>query len=93
VGEGDADRAGEDNQEPPGGAGSKNHGFIDGNKRTTVILTHLLITASGYELCPLTEQEAMDPALEQLVLDTVDDVLDFDGIAAWFKARLRRVAD
>jgi death-on-curing protein len=32
---------------------SGNHDFNDGNKRTTVILTHLLLDKSGYELRPL----------------------------------------
>jgi prophage maintenance system killer protein len=29
------------------------HGFTDGNKRTTLILLHTLITNSGYRLVPV----------------------------------------
>jgi death-on-curing protein len=68
---------------------ASNHGFIDGNKRTTVILTHLLIDRSGYELVPLPGEDG-DEMVENLVLAVVCRRMNFEEVVAWFKARLRR---
>jgi death-on-curing protein len=65
-----------------------NHGFADGNKRTTIILTHLLLARSGYVLRPLNADEDPVKAIEDLVLDVVTGRIDFEGISAWFKQRL-----
>ena len=65
-----------------------NHGFIDGNKRTTVILTHLLIDRSGYKLVPLRGEDR-NKIVEKLVLAVVCHEMSFEDAAAWFEARLR----
>jgi death on curing protein len=64
-----------------------NHGFLEGNKRTTVILTHLLISQSGHELRPLGA-EVLQDAMEAMVLDVVEHKMKVDDITAWFRARL-----
>lgn len=69
---------------------SGNHGFADGNKRTTIILTHLLLSKSGYRLRPLRTDGSLDVAMEELVLAVVRHELVFDQIVDWFKQRLRR---
>ena len=67
-----------------------NHGFADGNKRTTLILVQTLLTRSGYDLLPANQRERIDDAAEQMILDTVMGRLSFDDIANWFRARIRR---
>lgn len=67
-----------------------NHGFADGNKRTTVILVSTLLERSGFDLQPATAQESINDAVEEMVLNTVKRTMTFDDIAAWFKARIRR---
>ena len=67
-----------------------NHGFADGNKRTTIILTHLLVVRSGYEIVPIGKDTDLPTAMETLVLAVVEDKLPFDDIVDWFRARLRK---
>lgn len=72
-------------------SGATNHGFADGNKRTTVILCHVMITKSGFRLEPTDEDESLDRAMEKLVLSVVEEHLPWDAIEEWFQRRLRRV--
>ena len=66
-----------------------NHGFSDGNKRTSVILMHTPLTKRGYKLVPLPTDKSLDDGVaEEMVLDVVNHRLDFDGLVAWFKARI-----
>ncbi len=69
-----------------------NHGFADGNKRSTIILTHLLLLKSGYQLVPLATDDPLDVAMEELVLSVVRHELEFDKIVNWFNERLVRLA-
>jgi death-on-curing protein len=66
-----------------------NHGFVDGNKRTAVILTSMLIERSGYRLVPL-RGERLNKIIEALAISVVCKETDFDQLVDWFKARLRR---
>jgi death-on-curing protein len=67
-----------------------NHGFADGNKRTTLILLHNLLARSGYQLVPATKRESLQSAAEKMILRSVVRELTFDDVAAWVKKRLRR---
>ena len=67
---------------------SRNHGFVDGNKRTTLIMADLLIGRSGYELVALGEED-LGEALELLILRVVARELDVEAAAEWFRLRLR----
>lgn len=67
-----------------------NHGFADGNKRTTVILLHTLLTKSGYRLLP-AQDESIEDAVEALVLAAVLRTMTFDQMVTWFKQRLKRI--
>ena len=69
---------------------ANNHGFADGNKRTTIILAHTLIANSGYKLSPLDPNESIEDALEEMVLAAATGSMSLDEIADWFKARIRR---
>ena len=70
---------------------SGNHGFVDGNKRTTIILTHLLLSKSGYQLKPLLTDRSLDAAMEELILGAVCHELGFKQIVRWFEERLTRI--
>ncbi|MCH7539555.1 MAG: Fic family protein [Proteobacteria bacterium] len=45
-----------------------NHGFTDGNTRTSLILMHTLLVKSGYELVPLKTDRSRDAAAEKMVM-------------------------
>ncbi len=67
-----------------------NHGFTDGNKRTSLILMHTLLTKSGYELIPLETDRSRDDAAEKMVIAVVTHELDFEALVDWFKSRLHK---
>jgi death-on-curing protein len=68
---------------------ARNHGFADGNKRTTLILTHLLISRSGYRWAGASEK-ALNREIEDFILTAARGELDFDDAVRWFNSRLRR---
>ena len=41
---------------------AQNHGFLDGNKRTSVILLHTLLNKSGYELVAVRGEGRLEHA-------------------------------
>lgn len=65
-----------------------NHGFVDGNKRTTLILADTLIVRSGYELVAV--EGDIENEIEELIL-SVAAHLPFEQIVQWFKDRLQKV--
>ena len=69
-----------------------NHGFTDGNKRTAIILTELLLEQSGYKLASVDRAETLDKAIEEFVVAIVNHDYTFDGILDWYKARIRKQA-
>lgn len=66
------------------------HGFVDGNKRTALILTLLMLEESGYRLMPADGDEDLDDALEDFVLGVVAHKFSFADMVAWFRARVQR---
>jgi death-on-curing protein len=69
------------------------HGFADGNKRTALILTLLMLEESGYRLVPAGPEEDLDDALEVFILGVVAHEYTFAEMVNWFKARVRRHAE
>lgn len=69
-----------------------NHGFTDGNKRTAIILTDLLLEQSGYTLRPINRKEKLDEALEEFAVSIVNHDYSFDEITEWYKSRIRKVS-
>jgi death on curing protein len=65
-----------------------NHGFPDGNKRTTLLLVDMLVERSGYCLVPLSGEEKQT-ALENAILASVERKMTIDDLVAWFKLRLK----
>jgi death-on-curing protein len=62
-----------------------NHGFVDGNKRTSWILVELLIERSGYRL-NIADYERID----DLVVEVANGAIGFQELYDWFKARVVR---
>ena len=58
-----------------------NHGFADANKRTTVILLHLLLEQSGHRL----RASAVCGAIQEMVLGVARNELSFDDLVRWFE--------
>lgn len=67
---------------------ANNHGFVDGNKRTAVLLTDLLIKKSGYRLTVSHVNEDLNRAIEELVVSVARGELQLADITDWFKQRL-----
>lgn len=66
-----------------------NHAFVDGNKRTSVLLVELLLDKSGYRLEP-AEGEDINHAIERLVADhVVEGRWPIERIEEWFASRIR----
>lgn len=66
-----------------------NHGFTDGNKRTTLYLMDLLLERSGYAL-ESQRTANLNDEIEELILTAARGELDFDDAVRWFNLRLRR---
>jgi death-on-curing protein len=68
-----------------------NHAFYDGNKRTSVILLHLLLDRSGYSLEPSDAIEDLEQAIEDFVVDcVVTEKWAVDAIGEWLSRRIRK---
>ncbi|MEL7177215.1 MAG: Fic family protein [Pseudomonadota bacterium] len=63
-----------------------NHGFVDGNKRTSWIGTMVFIDTSGAELV-LKEDDLID----DLVVYVAHGAFGFDDLVLWFEARLTAI--
>lgn len=68
---------------------ARNHAFVDGNKRTALILVYLLIHRSGYRLNP-SKPGQLEREAEKMIMDTVLRRLDFQRRTDWFKDRLSK---
>ena len=70
---------------------SVNHGFVDGNKRTALMLFHLLLDNSGYIVNQTSTSE--DDDIEHLILDSVTRFLDLEEMTLWLKNRIELQQD
>jgi death-on-curing protein len=61
-----------------------NHGYADGNKRTCLLLVHLLIDRSGFKLHSESDED-LNSSLEQLIVDAANRAVDFTDIHIWMK--------
>lgn len=69
---------------------SKNRGFADGNKRTTLILLALLLNRSDYVIAARPGDASVGEALEDMVMSVVQNQLRFEDLVMWFERRIRR---
>ncbi len=61
---------------------ARNHGFADGNKRTTWVIARLFLADNNYVLS-FDKHEAV-----KIMLDVAAGVIPEDGLATWFRERL-----
>lgn len=61
----------------------QNHGFVDGNKRTALLVTTLLVRRSGFRLV-LENGERID----DMVVAVASGEMGFVDLEAWFEKRL-----
>jgi death-on-curing protein len=67
-----------------------NHGFIDGNKRTALLMMNLLIWRSGYYLRRGSDQQVEADA-EAMILALVEHRMNFDDVVVWFEERIASI--
>ncbi|MGB7262564.1 MAG: type II toxin-antitoxin system death-on-curing family toxin [Albidovulum sp.] len=63
----------------------QNHGFVDGNKRTALLVTGLMMRRSGY-VFSLDQDERID----DIVVAVADGKMSFDDLVLWMKYRIVR---
>ena len=56
-----------------------NHGFVDGNKRTAVILLGILITRSGYSM------NTSSTAVTEYMVGVASGAISFEHLVSWFR--------
>jgi death on curing protein len=66
-----------------------NHGFADGNKRSTLLLVYTLITNSGYRLKPLNKED-LEQALEDIIVAGASHKTTIQQLTEWFRLRVER---
>jgi death on curing protein len=64
-----------------------NHGFIDGNKRTALLMMNLLIWRSGYYLRGDSERK-VNAEVEAMILALVEHHMNFDDVVVWLEQRI-----
>ena len=67
-----------------------NHGFVDGNKRTALLLCYLFLERSGYAVRQTSTRDDEDD-IEHLILDLTTRFLDINEAVIWLKKRIYRV--
>lgn len=60
-----------------------NHGFVDGNKRTSLILVNILVERSGYFLYLSSDEQ-----LDDVIVDVAKGDLGYDALVDWFRDHL-----
>jgi death-on-curing protein len=62
----------------------RNHPFVDGNKRTGLVLAELFLALNGYEL------EAMDTECVSVTLGVADGSMTEAGLVAWLRGKVAK---
>jgi death-on-curing protein len=63
----------------------RNHPFVDGNKRVTLILCETFLIINGYEL------DADDVSLTMAFVELAAGTMDEATLAKWLQSRIRRI--
>jgi death-on-curing protein len=64
---------------------AKNHPFIDGNKRTALVVSFLFLAKNGWRVI------SSDAELLAVFLDLAAGEISEDELAAWFRERITRL--
>lgn len=71
---------------------ASNHGFADGNKRTTLALVLTLIDNSGYLIAPYGDEDIVQ-SIEDLIVSAARHETKVETVMEWFRLRLRPAVD
>jgi death-on-curing family protein len=66
-----------------------NHGFVDGNKRTCLVLLLLLLDRSGYKLSRDGSLETQE-AVEAMIVAVAKRQMSFSQVEDWMQERICR---
>ena len=61
----------------------KNHAFVDGNKRTALVIADLFLMLNGYELVSLPAENVLK------ILTVADGTLSEEELVAWISGNIR----
>ena len=67
-----------------------NHGFTDGNKRTSLLLLEILLQRSGYKLRSLNGEE-LNKAVEDMLVSVASGDMVYGEVELWMKARIEKL--
>lgn len=62
---------------------TKNHGFVDGNKRTSLVMADLFLMLNGYELVSTPVENVL------MVLSVADGTLSEEELTAWIRRNIK----
>ncbi len=65
---------------------ANNHGFVDGNKRTTLLVVDLFLQRSHYAL----EAPALGNEIDEVILAVANSRMPLEQLTEWFRARIVR---
>jgi death on curing protein len=68
---------------------ARNHGFVDGNKRTCLLLLGLLLDRSGYRLVRDGSPETNE-AVEEMIVSVAKGEMSFNNIDEWMRERIKK---
>jgi death on curing protein len=71
---------------------ASNHGFIDGNKRTALLMMNLFILRSGYKIRGDSEQQ-VNADVEEMILALVEHRINFDEAVIWLESKIVRASE
>jgi death-on-curing protein len=61
----------------------KNHGFVDGNKRTAYVVAETFLVRNGYAM------GASDEAVVKVMLAVASGIMSEEQVAEWFRSSIR----
>lgn len=67
-----------------------NHGFLDGNKRTTLFMVGILIGRSSYRLV-FRNKRLANTETEEMVLAVVEHKMSLEELVEWYRKRITKV--
>ncbi len=64
---------------------ARNHGFVDGNKRTALVTADLFLMLNGHELCSTPAENVLT------IIGVADGSLSEDDLTIWFREKITRL--
>ena len=64
---------------------AKNHGYIDGNKRTAFVAAYAFLNANGYDIYPESEAD-----VERVMVGVASNKVTEAEVSAWLRSCMRK---